>query len=264
MSIVYLHPLQTCYGRLRRAEEHLEAFNQEMDGWAKSNAYDIIQEPNADRTEYVYRAKVPSGFPPHLSVILSDCLHNLRASLDHLVFQLAGRPTGKKARRVAFPIFDDPAEYASAVDQMLLNVHPKARTRIERLQPYHTRHAAFSFGPPLLLVLYHLSNFDKHRDVHLIWAITKLARVRVEEMPIEQELFGPVFIDGAKLARFKFARPDVKMNISFDYAVSLQVADLNTVVSIVYFRAILDLIRNQILPQFGLDSGLWGHSAVKG
>jgi len=235
-----------------------------MDAWAKSDAYDIVQEVNADRTEYVYRAKVTAGFPSRLSVILSDCLHNLRASLDHLVFQLAGRPTGKAVRRVAFPIFENPTEYAKAVDQMLLSVHPKARAIIERLQPYHASNAAFSFGPPLLSVLYHLSNFDKHRDIHLIWAVSKSAKVRVEEMPIEQELFGPLFIDGAELAKFKFARPDVKMNISFDYTLMLQVADLDTIVSIRYLRGIHDFIRDHVLPQFGLDGGLWKRSPAKG
>ena len=228
-----------------------------MDAWVKSHTYDIIQEVNDDRTEYIYRAKIAGGIPRRLSIILGDSLHNMRASLDHLVFQLASRPSGKSARRVAFPIFDDPTEYASAVDKMLPKVHPKARTIIEQLQPYRARDAAFSFGPQMLSVLYHLSNFDKHRDIHFIWAVSKAARVQVEEQPIEQELSAPLFVDGAELARFKFARPDVKMNISFDYALIVDVADLNTVVSIIYFRAIHDFIRDHILSRFGLDSGLW-------
>lgn len=230
-----------------------------MDAYTKSDAYEITTELNGQRTQYTYRAKVRTWPPARLSIVLSDCIHNLRASLDHLVYQLAGRPEGKEARQVAFPIFDDSAEYSKAVDKRLFGVSAKARALIERLQPYNARNAAFSFGPPPLLVLYHLSNFDKHRDIHLIWAASRSASVKVEEPPIQQELIGPLLIDGAELARFTFARPDVKMNISFHFTVCLQAGDLGTVVSIVYLRAILDLIRNHILPQFGLDSGLWGY-----
>lgn len=260
MSILYLHPLQTCYERLNRAEEHLDTFNKEMDAWVKSEV-EVLREVNSDRTEYRYRAKLKSLPSPRLSLILGDCLHNLRASLDHLVYQLNGRPApSRKTRRIAFPIFDSPTDYRSAVDQMLWRVSLRARTLIERLQPYHAKNALFSFGPPPLLVLYHLSNFDKHRDIHLVWAVAPRASVSVEEMPIEQHLPSVVLIDGAELGRFRFARPDVKMHPSFHFTVSVQVADLDTVVSIVYFRAILDLIRNQILPQFGLSQGLWGYT----
>lgn len=250
-TVVYpSHPLASSNFRLIRAYEHIEAFEGEMDAFIRSKPHEILTEVNNERTEYVYRARVYRVPPTRLSLIVGDAIHNLRASLDNLVWPLSGMPTGKERERIEFPIYDDRTRYQSTVNQKLFGVDPRAAAMIERLQPYNALGTGPRFGPPLLMVLQHLSNFEKHRALHFIWSATIRARVDVEEIPIGQEMRSALLEDGAELARFKFARPDINMNVSFEFVAVVQVAEMNTVVPVTYLRGIANYIRLHVLPEF--------------
>lgn len=242
----------SCYARLFRAEEHLESFEEEMRAFLHTNPLEIVREVNRDGTQYVYRVRENARFPLRLCVIVGDCLHNLRSCLDHLAWEMAGRPLGRKAERIEFPIFDDRADYPKAVRRKLAGVPDRAKVIIERLQPYHAFDAAISFGPPLLSVLYHLSNFDKHRHIHIVGTLPRHLYGTFEEMPLEQKFSeGHIAKDGREVARFTFARPNVDMDMTVDWVSCFLVHDLNgKLVPISYLRGTFQFIRDHILPQF--------------
>ena len=97
--------------KLRRAEEHVETIKKEIDTWRNSSPYRLIRQANADFTRHGLIIKVNTS--PDLirwSLILSDVVHNLRCTLDHLVYAVAIHESGSNppplADKLAFPICD--------------------------------------------------------------------------------------------------------------------------------------------------------------
>ena len=112
--------------------------------------------------------EIPNLRPPpqDLSLIIGDCLYNLRAALDYLAWQLVLAHRGRPNHRTQFPIYDT-------------RLTPKGRSRriepeggvdapalavLESLQPYQRGHDAQTHP---LAVLQRLSNIDKHRQLHI-------------------------------------------------------------------------------------------------
>ena len=118
--------------------------------------------------------------PAELSVLVGDCVHNLRSALDHLAYVLASGHSGPlspaRARTSAFPLFKTGPEFRDRAAGMMAGMSRRARASIERLQPYHRRRC-----PPLwrLWMLHELSNIDKHRLVHVTAAVVAETRLEV-------------------------------------------------------------------------------------
>ena len=100
-------------------------------------------------------------------------MHNLRAALDYLIWELVGGEGGGGTTRTEFPIFADPNLYGQFAPQKIRGVPPKAETVIEQLQPFYGPNSQ-AFHPdwhdprsePLWL-LYDLDKWDKHRALNL-------------------------------------------------------------------------------------------------
>lgn len=100
---------------------------------------------------------------------IGDCLQNIRASLDHLAFQLAesysGRPLHQKmADQSEFPVFGTRPGSPDEFRRKVGGVDPAARSIIEGLQP--SRLGSGFEGDPLW-GLHRMANIDKHRTIHI-------------------------------------------------------------------------------------------------
>src|ERR1039458_556639 len=83
--------------------------------WRNRNPYSISKERNEDFTRFyvvLHVAEIPSL--QDWTLIIGDCVHNLRSALDHLVYAIAMHESGQnpppKEDRLAFPIVDNPAD----------------------------------------------------------------------------------------------------------------------------------------------------------
>ena len=111
------------------------------------------------------------SFYERVSLVLGDVVHNLRASLDHLAYQLALRYTDdkiRKERRVQFPIDDSPEAFDRSRADRLKEVSEADCAIIERFQPYHPIDSEDSLPGSLeplrpLALLRDLTDTDKHR-----------------------------------------------------------------------------------------------------
>jgi hypothetical protein len=158
--------------KVERARHHLESFQTEIDEFLEAHLkpYEVIvdvETNEAGNEVEIHRLRVLRRPPVALSVIAGDAIQNARAALDHLVFQAstAHTPTMSKdqQREVGFPI----ARLVRDFDPRQISaVAPEVVTFIQGLQPYHAkdpdRHP--------LLRLRDLSNIDKHRTLHLMFA----------------------------------------------------------------------------------------------
>lgn len=192
--------------KLRRADEHIEAFNTAAKEFWKGDVY--AAEGQKDRKgRRVYRVTRVDLPPPALALHVSDAAHQLRSTLDHLIWLLA-RPTLKEEDKVAFPIVSHrrqwrPTRYKTP------SVRRGVRTVIESLQPYHRRKWPDTY---LLAQLQAISNWDKHRVLMTTVARVLDNKVRVRTDGRVQfgrvEHFLGVLKPGAILFRFEVTNSD--------------------------------------------------------
>jgi hypothetical protein len=177
MSDQYNHEL-----KLERAVQHLKSLEADIKQWLGEHPYFVVSKFDPERGEHSVWIR-PEGDPPaELSLIIGDCLHNLRSALDSLAYDLA-RTYARKAlpptvaEKSEFPIFIDPDKFEEWRERKIGAIDPRAQADIERLQPYHEQESFRSLISVMarahpeayhpLWLLHKLSNIDKHRERHL-------------------------------------------------------------------------------------------------
>jgi hypothetical protein len=151
--------------RLERALHHLQSLKAEVARWKEKRPYRVVNEPHTYPGYKVVKVRVLEDPPPVLGSIVGDCVHNLRAALDNLVYSLAesrhGGPLPSDIEgKPQFPIFRERDKFLSKGKDRIRDIAPEAQAIIEGLQPYH-RGSVYWDDP--LWQLHELSNRDKHR-----------------------------------------------------------------------------------------------------
>jgi hypothetical protein len=212
--------------RLDRALYHLESLEEELDAWLEEDSYQTWSEPDdVDSTKKLLWVEVLKPPPAaELSVIIGDCIHNLRSALDNLAFELAlayqGAPLPSDIEgKSGFPIFL--AENPAKLDDMLRGVHPDAKAIIEGLQPY-SRWKRATNDP--LWQLNKLAVEDKHRLPHITLFRLASLSLWVQGFGADEiePIFGPIE-NRAPIARYPAvdetgAEVDVQLTPNFSIA----------------------------------------------
>jgi len=175
-------PLRRILTKLSRSKLHVREVNQLIEGFLDLQPSPFVSKSTlyAPGDALVKSWIRISDQPPlfELSDALGDALHNLRATLDHLIWEMGTRhkpipvplPEDHVFRKLQFPIFLDPDKFApkkasgaptkgGGARDMLRGLEPGQVTRIDALQPYGDPDAA-------LWLLADLNNIDKHRHPH--------------------------------------------------------------------------------------------------
>src|SRR5260370_30942177 len=93
--------------KIGRAQKHLDEIMSQELRLRQSPDCRVVREKNLNENfvDFVLRLPTPD---PCLSVIVGDCVHNARSTLDHLIYALAefvnGSRTEENRRRSMFPI----------------------------------------------------------------------------------------------------------------------------------------------------------------
>jgi hypothetical protein len=99
-------PLNSAIAKLARAEEHLRCLDEQIGRWRKQVPTPLPTEHNDESTEFRFYVQYdPAPQPVTWSLIMGDCIHNLRSALDHVVYELSGgvnAPIG-----IEFPVILD-------------------------------------------------------------------------------------------------------------------------------------------------------------
>lgn len=213
--------LTSARAKLRRAEDHFKAVNDDVGGRLQPSDYKVAKHINADATEHswVFHATKGMNFED-ISLIAGDCIHNLRSALDHLVYAIAVHESSQDpppdARRLAFPITCKPSEFADA-RRRIKSLSDSVRAAIEAVQPYNRPHPEF---PPLLGLLGEFDDLDKHRLLQVTIGVFNKASFGYDNIPPGTKFqFGVnkrPLEDGAVIATMIFETPHPNMQGSFD------------------------------------------------
>jgi len=159
------HPLDTAKLKLDRAKEHLAAFDDEWGDWAEKTDFCRFA-PQDDQSNRIYSLEIIATPPAHLSAVLGDCIQNLRASLDYLVWELAPAQRRTTRDKLSFPIHREPPKRGRHFHPKCIEgLNPAAIAIIEELQPYY---GGKNPETDLLFFVKELSNVDKHRSIHVV------------------------------------------------------------------------------------------------
>jgi hypothetical protein len=106
--------------------------------------------------------------PDRLRLIIGDCVHNLRSTLDHLALALASRHTPvmtpKQIAGSEFPVFGDRSMTGKEEVSKIGCIAPPAQAIIKSLQPHH-QGSRYRDHP--LWQIHDLDRIDKHRALAL-------------------------------------------------------------------------------------------------
>ncbi|MFN2488831.1 MAG: hypothetical protein ABR529_03650 [Actinomycetota bacterium] len=243
------HPLESAQLKIRRAEDHLRAFNECHQRFLDANPYRVTRELHRDGAEHVYTVEVRSRPPNYLSAIAGDFFHNLRSALDSVLYDVsvATKPalTAKERRTIGFPI----ALREENLDVAQMRYAPcAAQAEVKAAQPYQGEKA--DMHPLWLLRCF--NNIDKHQQVVVVPAHAMGGSWRDSSLPDHPvESFHPVgpFEDGAELARFTFSRPEPEVDMEFAPMLDVSLGDRVLPASF-DMREVLTAVRDDVLPRF--------------
>jgi hypothetical protein len=247
--------MQAVNSKFEWARHHFHLYHVEMVKYMQVNPCKFVSKPNVSTDEDgrrwvmgTFECAIP--IPETLSLIVGDCLGNLRSTLDYLIWELV-RANGKKPGiNNAFPIAHTTDAYAKEINNgRLRGVAPAAQAIIETLQPYHARTDAQS---SLLSVLNKFVNINKHRRILL--TCLKTVKPLPDTIIVDGQTFStvnpPKFQGNAEFGPFEVIGDQVKVQaevvayIAFDEAPA-QGFDVWSLI-----ERMADYLNEGVFPQF--------------
>lgn len=161
--------------RVKRANRQIIALQRSFQGFFRDNLYEVtVAEYNSKAGNYSLRVKAgPEDLPVDWSLCIGEIIHNLRAALDGLVWQLGFPATNDPHDRTYFPIFlkrqtgtgkgGTPIhafDKGGTAARQLSNVPKAYWAKIESFQPYKRGNGGRRSA---IFRLEALNNADKHR-----------------------------------------------------------------------------------------------------
>jgi len=214
--------------KVRRAHEQLHALESEVRRFMDRKPYAIVGDFNEDRSEYLFKFREFERPPVAWGVTLGEIVHNLRSALDHAIFQLTLKCSGKPRHGSGFPILTDPADWdrpnrdgtglsrTSGLHQVG-GTSGAVQAIVQASQPYATNPDDPTQSP--LWGIHKMWTQDKHRFLSFA-----AARVVHESVGVTPAVAGSSFLkggllkDGAVVAGYRFKAPapeEVKVNGKF-------------------------------------------------
>jgi hypothetical protein len=166
------------------------------------HTYRAIPEAHPNGLEYGFYVEPVTLDTRDWALMAGDCLFNLRAALDHIVYELfvrkyQGRVPTRIAETSGFPILSHAPGTARGRSRDSSKWHDigglafKQRRAIQTLQPYNRRQDKLRRHRSNLAVLQALNNIDKHRHLHVLQAATIMASVEsFWGVPFEEGPYG--------------------------------------------------------------------------
>jgi hypothetical protein len=139
-------------GKIERAKHHLSELKDVLHVALDPRRYRFAFDSELENGEHVLRVYGVPRVDPVWSLIVGDCLHNLRSALDYLAWQLVLVDGGDPTSETQFPIRQSPPTQLKPAIR-----RPEILDALERTQPYSDPRDSY------LSALQSLNNIDKHR-----------------------------------------------------------------------------------------------------
>jgi hypothetical protein len=162
--------------KLRWAATQYQLIRNDLGGYDHPPV-DLRVESSADGLTHRFYAVHVDPLPSELSLRLGDAYHDLRCTLDYVVYQLharhyRGRIPVEVARQSQFPVYQTVPVTGAARTPRPTSTWPgikelgkRERESIERLQPYRSNRGINKQLTEALADITDINNIDKHRQL---------------------------------------------------------------------------------------------------
>lgn len=162
--------------KLLAAYGHAAALKKEIAEWVESRPYEWSHEFDPDQSMTVYFAELVEPPFARFASLAGDSLHNARAALDHLVYEIAEKNVGK-------PLPDEVAQGSEFPISGAKPLSGQARKRKIGALPQDAQDVVLSLQP---------SQLGKEYARHKLWLLHDLERIDKHRHPL---VAAPVFTD---------------------------------------------------------------------
>jgi hypothetical protein len=206
--------------KIGRAEEHYSSVVDVINAWQRRSPYRLSFEKDPDGRRRTARLVVKEEVPRDVALSIGDCVHNLRSSLDHLVWAATMARIGIPLRpdRIMFPVYDDADQWMDRASGSVGQLSTELQAAIEELQPF--KRPDMQAVNSLRLVS-RLDNADKHRMLQPVLAAhhTVGAVVPGRQFELTANLDAPL-VDGSAVANLVLDEPDMEAEIDWILAIA--------------------------------------------
>lgn len=165
------HPLDGAIAKIARAGQHFVELERQIGTFLdpKNNAYPVTTQVESDGSKHTFRLAHPKRAPVEdWGLLVGDIVHNLRASLDHIAWQLALKKSCTPSFGTEYPVFKSRDDYFAKNRRggpwKIRCIDAAAQTVIEKTQPYNAPNPALSG----LWVVHTLDITDKHQIIPVL------------------------------------------------------------------------------------------------
>jgi hypothetical protein len=149
--------------KVERSKELICDLEAEIQAYFMTNPYVIGTKRNPETRQLVYYLVSLKPMPFKIAAIIGDMINNLRASLDHLAYQLVIVGGGTPTKNTYFPISEDAAKYKTDSPGKVKGMRQDAIDAITAAKPYKG-------GNETLWLIHRLNNIDKHRTILTVFS----------------------------------------------------------------------------------------------
>ena len=145
----------------------------------KSNPYPV--KKHVDESTHTYRFDMQVRREPpkiELGLLIGDCVHNMRAAIDHVAWSLATAHSGEDLddKDTLFPIALDPSKFRNARHR-IARMSPRARALVRWLQPFRRPEPE----RVALAALHALDIVDKHKLNAVTAALMRESSINISD-----------------------------------------------------------------------------------
>lgn len=166
-------PLDGVKAKIQRAEEHIQNLNREITAFVGSDPppYKVVREHQNKGLQYAFIVSGEVDVPLRFAVMAGEVFHQLRSSLDHLLYALVVKNGGTPTTKTQFPMCSTIKAFEEAVTNgRIKGVSSAAEKLIRSVQPYSTP----TPDDTILSVINQYNVLDKHNLLVFVCAVAKL------------------------------------------------------------------------------------------
>jgi hypothetical protein len=173
------------WAKANRAKEHIDSLRRQVNTFRAAEPYSLTPEPTEKLGRLAYRLRFHTPVPVAISATVGDVLHNLRAALESLAFEIAknshgGTLSADQEKASTFPMCKDPKAFDTFVRRKKGLYDSRAYKAFRSVQPFVNLEEAHRIGVALdksfeeefqwseLHRLDIMWNIDKHRRLSLM------------------------------------------------------------------------------------------------
>lgn len=208
----------------------------------QSSGEGIDGEFDAEHSQYIFRANAGKSTLDKWRLMVGDIATNLRASLDHIAYQLALQ-TSKRRHDTYFPLLQKRNDRIFI--KRTIHFNPEIRKKMEGFQPYH---ATEPRSHPLWVVS-KLANIDKHRCINILPIMIGIGEVNIPADGNFDLSFNDTNISAVVTGSFNL-QEEFKPRITFEPQIEITEPDKVFHYNFGYLHNAYELIIYEIIPTF--------------